>query len=187
MARYKVPQNIDMEDKIVGPLTMAQFVYLLFGGMIIYLVWLAFPNTFLFYVIALPVTIVAGSFAFLKVQDQPLPKFLGATILYMTRPKNRVWQKDESIEHLKIVTKQATRPGEKSIGSGSLAAGELDQLASVLDTGDRQKLQEEDTVPTPATPATPATKNDAATEDSTIDQLDAVRAIAQGVDPEQNG
>ena len=34
--RYKVPQNIDMEDRIVGPLTMVQFVIVMIGGMIVY-------------------------------------------------------------------------------------------------------------------------------------------------------
>ena len=34
--QYKIPQNIDVEDKILGPFTLKQFLYIMVGGILIY-------------------------------------------------------------------------------------------------------------------------------------------------------
>lgn len=94
--RYKVPQKIDMEDRIVGPLTLAQFLYVMVGGMIAYALYqtVFFTNPLLFWVLVIPVGIITVSMAFLKIQEEPFPKFLVHTLLYLTRAKQRVWMKD---------------------------------------------------------------------------------------------
>ncbi len=147
--RYKVPQNIDMEDRIVGPLTMTQFVYLLVGGMLIYLAWLLLTPTS-FWFVAIPVGFTSLCFAFLKVQDQPLPKFLGAALLYALRPKSRVWQKEEMVEHLKIVSKQPSQPEEQSPEQVGPSASELEELAARLDLGGIGPNGQSPTSPAPA-------------------------------------
>ena len=55
--QFQVPQGIDMEDKIVGPLTLIQFLYLLVGGVIDYLLFLNLKGNFIFWILALPITI----------------------------------------------------------------------------------------------------------------------------------
>lgn len=140
--RYKVPQNIDMEDRIVGPLTMVQFVTVMIGGMIVYVSYLLFTPTS-FWIIAIPVTMATLALAFLKVNDQPFPKFLAATLLFLVRPKNRVWQKTDSGEALSI-THQPTAQETRQTGQSTVKAGDLAGLATVLDTGG--------TTPIPTTP-----------------------------------
>lgn len=134
--RYRVPQNIDMEDKIIGPLTMAQFVFVLMGGMLVYLdfVTLGVSFPFLFWVTAIPIGLITLAFGFGKVQDQPFPKFLASVLLYLTRPKSRVWQKDPAMNHLTVVKKNPTTPEEASIPGDTLDRGDVSSLASVLDT-----------------------------------------------------
>lgn len=131
--RYKVPQNIDMEDRIVGPLTMMQFVTVMVGGMIVYVSYLLFtPTTFWF--AAIPVGMVTLAFAFLKVNDQSFPKFTAAALLFLVRPKNRIWQKTDNADTLTIVHKpitQAARIGAESMTQKS----QLESLSTVLDTG----------------------------------------------------
>jgi len=161
LARYKVPQNIDMEDKIIGPLTMIQFVYLLVGGMAVYLMWTFFDIS-LFLITGIPILILTLAMAFLKVQDQPFPKFLASAILFLVKPKARVWAKDPNASHLSIVKKTASKPEEASPTQQGPSRGEIAQLASVLDTGGRAKAFEDRTVaPEPQQtqpPQTPVTQ-----------------------------
>ncbi|MBI2589855.1 PrgI family protein [Candidatus Berkelbacteria bacterium] len=141
--RYRVPQNIDMEDRIIGPLTMAQFVYLMLGGMIIYVSYLLFIPP-VFFAIAFGVGILTLSMTFLKIQDQPFPKFIAATLLYLVKPKQRTWQKDPTLQHMKVIEKTATTPEQKSVPGQTVTKIELNDLSQLLDTGGRiepQKLQ----------------------------------------------
>lgn len=97
--RYKVPQKIDMEDRIVGPLTLTQFLYVMIGGMLIYAFYQAFFLTgrqIIFWLLAAPVGLFSTSMAFLKIQEEPLPRFLIHTLLFFTRAKQRVWMKENT-------------------------------------------------------------------------------------------
>jgi len=132
--RYQVPQNIDMEDKIIGPLTMAQFLYLMVGGMVLYLMYLTLIPV-AFFGLGIPLGLVTLAFAFLKVQDQPLPKFLAATLLYLVRAKSRVWQKDASASYLKIVAKGPASTQPAAAPTSPVAQDELDELSQLLDSG----------------------------------------------------
>jgi len=102
----KVPQNIDMQDKVIGPLTLVQFFYLLFGGLFIYLLnnWTA--GSFLrplFWLIALPVAVLAFALAFVKIGERPFIYFLGSLVRYLQRPRMRVWQKGQYHRATQIV------------------------------------------------------------------------------------
>lgn len=123
-----------MEDKIIGPLTMAQFLYLMVGGMAIYLMYLTLIPV-AFFSLSIPLGLVTLAFAFLKVQDQPLPKFLAATLLYLVRAKSRVWQKDASASYLKIVSKGPTGTPAAAAPTSSVDKSELDELSHILDSG----------------------------------------------------
>lgn len=93
--QFKVPQNIDMQDKIIGPLTLVQFFYLLFGGLIIYILFnnlMLNGQRLLFFVLAVPIGLFSFAMAFFKVQDRPFPSFFMAFIKYARTPRARVWQ-----------------------------------------------------------------------------------------------
>lgn len=97
--RYKVPQKIDMEDRIIGPLTLTQFLYVMIGGMLIYAFYQAFFLTnqqVIFWALSVPVGLFSTSMAFLKVQEEPFPRFLVHALMYLTRAKQRVWMKEET-------------------------------------------------------------------------------------------
>lgn len=108
----KVPQNIDMQDKVIGPLTLVQFFYLLFGGLFIYLLnnWTA--GTFLrplFWLIAIPVGLFSFALAFVKIQDRPFIFFVFAMLRYLKRPRRRVWQKGQAKKMTHIVDKEVEK------------------------------------------------------------------------------
>lgn len=92
----KVPQRIDMEDRIIGPLTLTQFFYLLFGGLFIYLLnsWtIGSPLRILFYLGAIIIGAASLAFAFLKIQDRPFAVFVSNVFSYMSKPRQRIWHK----------------------------------------------------------------------------------------------
>ena len=98
-----------MEDRVIGPLTLTQFFYLLFGGLFLYLLnsWTAnSPLRVLYYVIFPLVASLSIALAFVKIQERPFIFFLGSLVRYMQRPRRRVWQKGQRQKLTQIVEKQ---------------------------------------------------------------------------------
>lgn len=125
-----------MEDKVIGPLTLQQFFYLLFGGLLIYLLNSWIPSGSLvrpvFYFLAIPILILALALAFVKIQDRPFIFFLGSFIRYISRPRRRVWQKGQYNKNAVIVDK----PKETAVETPrkEFDAARAADLAKVLDT-----------------------------------------------------
>lgn len=86
MTQYQVPQFIDIEDRIIGPLTLKQFLYLAFAGALLFVFWFLFVF-YIWIIIALPITALAAIFAFLKINDRPFVYFFLAFIKYFAKPK----------------------------------------------------------------------------------------------------
>jgi len=132
--QYKVPQNIDMEDKIVGPLTLIQFLYLMGGGIIIY-VARSMVSVSVFFLIAIPVALLSLSLAFVKIQDRPFANFLLSLALYFVRPRSRNWKKVPELESNKIILKKEEKKEEKKVYKNkTLSEVNLEELSYVLDT-----------------------------------------------------
>jgi hypothetical protein len=92
--RFQVPQFIEVEDKIFGPLTFKQFVYLGGGGGICLILFIFLPN-FLAGIIALPVAAFALALAFYKVNEKPFINTAEALFKYLFTNKLYVWKKEE--------------------------------------------------------------------------------------------
>jgi len=90
---FQVPQFIETEDKIIGPLTLRQFLYLAFGGGLSFLLFF-FLNTALWILFAFIIATVSISFAFIKVNDRPLSTAFLAAIKYYWKPRMYLWQRD---------------------------------------------------------------------------------------------
>ncbi|MDD3711839.1 MAG: PrgI family protein, partial [Patescibacteria group bacterium] len=121
--QFRVPQNIDLEDKVIGPMTLKQFVYVLAGGMLDYVCFLIFDTT-LFILLALPITLFFLAMAFAKVQDQPFPKFLQNFIIFLFIPKQRVWNK--KAKPVKLVSKKLDDNTEQKFEPKDVKTGEIE-------------------------------------------------------------
>lgn len=108
--RYQLPQFIDVEDRVVGPLTIKQFGWLLGGvACCVPAYFLADPSLF----ITLSVIIIgtAGAFAFYKPYGRPLISYLISVVRYVFQPKIFLWKKqvkqlpqDKAKEEIKVST-----------------------------------------------------------------------------------
>lgn len=93
--QFEVPQFIEIEDKIIGPLTWKQFIYVAGGvGMLITL-FLSLP--FMFFVLfGLPIGALSGALAFHKVNNRHFSIFLESAVKYFTSPKLYLWHRETS-------------------------------------------------------------------------------------------
>ena len=114
MATYKVPQDVEAEDRLLGPFTFRQFVYLLIAAIagalaaalfqiFPLLALLPTPVIFFFLVLALPLK-----------KDQPMETYLAAIISFYMKPNKRFWRPGQGettiqITAPKIVEKSRTR------------------------------------------------------------------------------
>jgi len=93
MQQFQVPQFIEVEDKIFGPLTTKQFFYLLGGGGLAFLIGFFVENTFFTMLLATPVIALSVSLAFVKVNGRPFIDVVTNSIAYISRPRLYLWQK----------------------------------------------------------------------------------------------
>ncbi|MSR87810.1 MAG: PrgI family protein [Candidatus Zambryskibacteria bacterium] len=92
--RFQVPQFIEIEDKIFGPLTFKQFIYLA-GGAGICVVLFTFLPKFLAILVSLPVAGLALALTFYKVNDKPFINVMEAFFNYTLGNKLYIWKKEE--------------------------------------------------------------------------------------------
>ena len=128
--RYQVPQFIEFESKIIGPLTFKQFIYLLGGTggtYILFKIFGIFPG--ILFIIAL--WVLAGSLAFVKINNKDFVDILAAWFSYFTKSKLYIWKKVDkpvTAEEIKEETKTAD-----SFLAPSLSQSKLKDLAWSLD------------------------------------------------------
>lgn len=92
--RFEVPQFIEIEDKIFGPLTWRQFLYL--GGGLGMAVVMFFMLPFIFFVIfGIPLALLAGALSFYPVNNRPFSYFLEAFVGFTFGPKLYLWRKKD--------------------------------------------------------------------------------------------
>ncbi len=90
--RFEVPQFIDIEDKLFGPLTFKQFIYLAGGGGIVFVLYKILPIIF-----AIPLMVIIASISlalsFYKFNNQPFLSIVQSFIQYLSKDKLYVWEK----------------------------------------------------------------------------------------------
>ncbi len=98
--QYQVPQFIDVEDKIVGPFTLKQFMYLAIGGAIILGSLFIFKLGFAI-LIAIPIGSASASLAFVRVQGVPLPRYLASLLGFAFKPQEYRWRHKDKTNYAK--------------------------------------------------------------------------------------
>jgi len=129
MRGFQVPQFIDIEDKVIGPLTIKQFLWLLVGGGLAFFIWSSFP-LLIFIVIGVPIVLLFLGLAFYKPQGRPFSALLLSAIGFTISPKTYVWHKKKQ-GHSKIFQEEKIIQKEqvKRLGKNKLndLAWKLDQ------------------------------------------------------------
>ncbi len=134
MSVYKVPQDVEADDKLLGPFNFRQFIYLIIVAGCIALdifLWGIFPGLI---ILPLPVIIFFGALALPLRKDQPMETYLAAVVSFYLKPNKRFWQPD-GVEHLIQIS--APENKEESLTkdiSQNEASRRLSYLADIVDT-----------------------------------------------------
>jgi len=94
--KFQVPQFIEIEDKLFGPLTLKQFIYLAGGGGLSAIIYLSFDSFVLFLVLAAPVVVLSLALAFVEINRRPFIFVMESAIKYIFRKKLYIWQRSDS-------------------------------------------------------------------------------------------
>lgn len=139
MQQFVVPQFIDVEDKIIGPISVRQFMTLLVSAALIFANYqlgykLLFQNFWFFAISSIFMFALGGTFAFFKVNGRPFHYFLLNLFVTLQKPKLRVWNKRlqrQDVEVKEIEVEVAAPIPVK----GPLNVSKLTELSLVVDTG----------------------------------------------------
>lgn len=135
MAQYKVPQNVEADDKLLGPFSFRQFIYLLVAAGGIALAVGLFQIFPLLAIIPLPVVFFFAILALPLKKDQPMETYLAAIVSFYTKPRMRLWKPGQRESTIQITApKKVEEPRTRDI-SQEEAGHRLSFLADVVDSG----------------------------------------------------
>ena len=142
--RFEVPQFIDVEDKIFGPLTFKQFIYVAGGVGFSVIAYLLLPFFFAI-IIAGPVLILSAALSFFKVNDRPFIQVLESAFYYITNKRLYVWKKEDK-KITKKVDKTSTTPFVPKLSENKLKdlSWSLDIKESLYGDDTQVKIKETD-------------------------------------------
>jgi hypothetical protein len=133
---YKIPQNVDLEDKIFGPFTLKQFLYLLVAGIVTFLAFSTFYTLLpaAFYLITFATWVTAAAFVFVRPNDQTFAKFIKSFIWFATKPQRRTWRRIPTLDQIKLEDEAPKVVPTRSEPSIAEVRSRLTELAHVVDT-----------------------------------------------------
>lgn len=135
MQQFVVPQFIDVEDKIIGPITIRQFVVMLAGFLIIAVSYKIFDFS-LFVTFGLLTLAISGIFAFLKINGRPFHYFILNLFQTFKRSRLRIWHNGflSPEEDYAVVIESRLNPAAPAALNKHYTASRLAELSLIVDT-----------------------------------------------------
>lgn len=136
--RFLVPQFIEVEDKIVGPLTLKQFLYIGSSvGLSLLLFFIVQP--WLWLILSILMISGAAVLSLVKVNGQPFIKVIISAIGFYWRPQTYVWQEKQK----STVKSPETEKSENNLSLEKIVAGiSLKRSWQNLQTGSKVVAEE---------------------------------------------
>ena len=130
-----MPQFLDVEDKIIGPVSVRQFIEMIIGAALIFIAYKIFDFS-LFIVTAFVTGVATLILAFVKINGQNFHYFILNFIITFTRPRLKVWRKDTTVGR----SVSGNRGDEHqvsyiSILGSPVQSSKLSELSLIVDTG----------------------------------------------------
>ncbi len=131
---FQVPQFIEVEDKIFGPFTFKQFVYLAGSAGAAFLIWVYIPVRFVALIFVIPVLILGLLLTFYRVNNRPFVSILEAAARYALTHKLYIWQRSSAPTKTNV-----TAPTTSGLKIPKLSDSKLKDLSWSLDV--KEKIQ----------------------------------------------
>lgn len=134
MATYKVPQDVEAEDKLLGPFTFRQFIYLLIAGASIAVTFGLFQIFPLLAIIPTPIVCFFLLLALPLKKDQPMEIYLASIASFYLKPNKRIWTAGQRESTIKITApKIVEKPRARNITEEE-ASTRLSFLSNLVDS-----------------------------------------------------
>lgn len=137
MQQFVVPQFIEVESKVIGPISVRQFIILLVTAGLMY-VWFELFSFVVFIILAVFTLAVGGTFAFAKVNSQPFHTFILGVIQTAKRPRLAVWRREQQIRVVEKAGRKDKKDKDKNqkafIPKPDVSQSHLAELALIMDT-----------------------------------------------------
>ncbi len=135
MATYKVIQDIEAEDKLIGPLSAVQFIFACATAGFLYLSYIVYVKHASFLLLVfLPISLFTGFFAFPWGRDQPTEVWALAKLKFLLYPHVRVWNKSGNINLVTITAPKRISVNYTKGLTQEEVQGRLKALAETIDT-----------------------------------------------------
>lgn len=144
MQQFVVPQFIDVEDKIIGPVTTRQFIIMLAGFLIAAVSYKLFDFS-LFATFGLFTLAVCGIIAFVKINGRPFHYFILNLFQTFRRSKLRVWRNGVLSAESDFGAEQSGHVGAPKALSKHYTVSRLAELSLMVDTKGAYKGENENT------------------------------------------
>lgn len=134
MATYKVPQDVEAEDKLIGPFGFRQFIYLIivaFACFVAYILSQIFIGLIL---IPMPFILFFAAIALPLRKDQPTETYLAAILQYNLKSKKRLWMPDGVLSTVEITAPKTVEERRTKDITQDEALDRLDRLSQIMDT-----------------------------------------------------
>jgi hypothetical protein len=148
--QFKVPQNVQREDTIIGPLTLRQMIIVGIGGGIAYAIYVSLAKTYFMEIWLPPVAIVSAltaAFAFLKIHNLPFHFFLMYLLEYHLLPKKRIWIQGTGTPFISPFETIQVKQSDDAPKTAKKTTKSINELASVVDSYSKSEKTEEKTDP----------------------------------------
>jgi hypothetical protein len=129
--QFRVPQFIDIEDKVFGPLTLKQFGYIVGAGGISFLIWTFVPHL-IAPIFIVPVVALFLSLAFVKYNNRSFGEILESAFTYYTGAKIYTWKQPE-LKKEETHVDQIVAETQKDIIIAKTNSNKIHELALGLD------------------------------------------------------
>lgn len=134
MASYKVPQDVEADDKLIGPFSFRQFIYLLIVAGAIAIGYFLSRIFIGLVVIPLPFVLFFGALALPLRKDQPMETYLAAIVSFYLKPRRRLWDPDGQQSLIEIVAPRNVSGPQLKDFSANEAERRFSYLANIVDS-----------------------------------------------------
>lgn len=134
MAVYKVPQDVEADDKLIGPFSFRQFIYLIIVAISGALAWGLSQLFIPLAIIPLPLIIFFGALALPLRKDQPMEIYMAAIVSFYLKPRRRLWAADGIQSLVEITAPKVIEVRRTKDLSQGEAEQRLSYLAQIADT-----------------------------------------------------
>lgn len=177
MAVYKVAQDVEADDKLLGPFSFRQFIYLIVVVIAGVLAW-GLAQIFIgLAILPLPIILFFGALALPLRKDQPMEIYLAAILSFYLKPRHRLWHPDGVEQLVEIIAPKVVEAQLTKDLSQTEAERRLSYLADIADTGGWAVRHA--ATPTQGSAMISDVFNEA---QSTVDVLDTNSGVAQSFD-----